>query len=470
MGSTFTPRRILYGLASIAVVALRLTACEHLVPPRPVVVARVEAGAPVAVADAGTVVRAHRHDKAVLLANGHVLMPTKDVVHDWDPFGTPAFRSASLGDAGPEHTFSFVPLGGRRFLVAKSSPAMEDENRFELWDAERLVRLTELGVYVADTAEAAFSPDGSRALLLGCKDRNGFRTCEVGVHDLATGELVHRTRIPPARLPGDVWRTEAKLGPGGRYFVLAAADAAIEVYDSATGQLRYRGEPSATQIWDRWYDPFAFLDEQHLLAIASDGRSHTHRIVDLATGKVTRITGPVSTRASALKPWISPDRRYVATLYSRPDGRSVVLVWNLVDRSTREHVIPADVCAERCDLRWAGPGTIVVTENTEEGTVQLTVDAVTGTAVMEPFRIPGPFEVFAARPVEGDFEKYGTRRWHPGNDALVSPRGARFELGQLDLGALTSAVGDRFLLNGLDYLRVLTADGRTSQILPALPP
>lgn len=41
---------------------------------------------------------------------------------------------------------------------------------------------------------------------------------------------------------------------------------------------------------------------------------------------------------------------------------------------------------------------------------------------------------------------------------------------QLDLGALSSAVGDGFLLNGLHDLRVLGWGGESSQILPALPP
>ena len=75
-----------------------------------------------------------------------------------------------------------------------------------------------------------------------------------------------------------------------------------------------------------------------------------------------------------------------------------------------------------------------------------------------------------AQPVEGDFDKYSATAWHPEGGSLVSPRGARFELAKIDLGALTSAVGDRFFIDGLHYKRVLTADGRSSEILPALPP
>lgn len=465
-------RRLRYGTAGAALVALRLTACARpFSPARTVDVMTVEAGAPVVVeaeADAGAVVRAPYHDKAVLLANGHVLMPTKDVVHDWDPYGTPAFRSASLGDAGPAHTFSFVPLGGRRFLVAKVEDEAEEKNRFELWDAERLVRLKDIGVYVADTARVEFSPEGARAVIVGCTDHDGWRTCEVGVHEVASGALVHRTKIPRSRIPEDRWPTEAKLGPGGRYFVLRSGFDPIEVFDSATGRLRYRGEERAAEIWDRWYDPYAFLDDRHLLVISGDG--HAQRIVDLATRMQVSITRPVNRREPSVKPWISPDHARVATAFLRDDGRSGVLVWSLVDRSTREYVAPAEACPTRCDLRWASNTSVVLTENTEEGTVQLTIDTAADTTVVEPFRKPMFFDAFGAQPVEGDFEKFGRQRWHPEDGDLVSPRGAHFALAQIDLRALTSAVGDRFFVNGLDYLRVLTADGRSAEVLPALPP
>ena len=470
MRLSLTPRRLSCAIVGAAVLALRLTACERLPPARTVNVKPVDAGTAVVVveADAGAVVRAPYFDKAVLLANGHVLMPTKDVVHEWDPFGTPAFRSVGLGDAGPAHTFSFVPLGGRRFLVAKVEGDAEENNRFELWDAERLVRLKDIGVYVADTARVAFSPEGTRAVILGCRDHDGWRTCEVGVHELATGDLVHRTKIPRSRLPEDRWPTEATLGPGGRFFVLRSGYDPIDVYDAASGQLRYHGEEHAAEIWDRWYDPFAFLDERHLLAISGDG--HLQRVVDLTTRMQVRIKRPVGRREPLVKPWISPDHARVATAFLRDDGQSGVLVWNLVDHTTREYLAPSEVCPERCDLRWASASTLVLTENTEEGTVQLTIDTAADTTAVEPFLTPMFFDAFGAQPVEGDFDKHGTHRWHPESGALVSPRGARFDLGRLDLGALTSAAGDRFFLNGLNYLRVLTADGRTSQILPALPP
>src|SRR6185369_2168184 len=105
------------------------------------------------------------------------------------------------------------------------------------------------------------------------------------------------------------------------------------------------------------------------------------------------------------------------------------------------------------------------------------IDAVTGSAVTEPAREPPPFDVFEAHPVLGDFDKFGRSTWHPEDrstaypkGALLTPKNVRIDLATVDMSALTSAVGDRFLFNGLRGLCLFTSDGERAELAAPPPP
>lgn len=440
------------------------------------VVASVEAGTVPAIGtDAGPAVAPH-FDHATLLANGHVLMPDKDVVHDWDPFAPVPFRKASLGDAGPAHTFTFAPLGGRSFVVAKADE--EDNVRFELWDAERLVVIRSLGAaYAAEDPIVEFSEDGRRLMLLACAaPRNGKRTCEVGVHDLADGALVHRTKIPP--LAVDRERVVGRISRTGKYFALSCEGMRTLAYDAETGREVYRNpDPVQAAIDDETRSEifhFAFVDDRRLLTASPNGGV---RLTDLATGRAmtrfaSRAGGAGDDDSRVL---IAPNRDRVATEITRRDGTFGVALFAFDVGSGHDLAVPRQVCPATCAMRWSGPSELVLSENVTPASLQLRVDAATENAVSEPYREPPPFDVFGVHPVLGDFDEYGTTKWHPENrstkspnGALVTPKGVRIDLASIDMQALMSAVGDRFFLDGLHGVRLFTADGASAEL--AIPP
>lgn len=410
-------------------------------------------------------------DKAVLLANGHVLMPAKDVIYDWDPFAPEPLRSKSLGDAGPAHTSAFAPTGGRRFIVAKTDE--QDNVRFELWDAERLVLLEELGTYVAEDPVVDFSHDGKRVMLLACAvPRGGRRACDAGVYDLATGALVHRTHLPPFPVTGRS-RVAGRISPAGSYFALSGEEFATVAYDAESGRLAFRaGDPLEADIDDEILH-FAFVDDRRLLTVSARAGL---RLTELATGqsKTRRLDSVAG--AESLRTLVGPDRASVATELTRMDGTFGVTLFVFEDGSGRDVRVPRPVCPQFCTMRWSGPREVVLHPNDDGAEHQLRVDVDTGRAVVEPYREPPPFEVFGVHPVHGDFDRFGTTKWHPEDrsarypkGALVTPKGVRFDLATIDIDrVLTSAVADRFLLDALDGLHLLASDG-TSAVLPQAP-
>lgn len=461
-------RRLALVLGAAGLVAFRLFACgpilARLSPPA------LDAGRDAAPIDASPIDAAPtspslvlpRYDSATLLGNGHVLMPTKDIVYDWDPFGPTQLRKASLGDAGPAHTSSFVPLGGHQFVVAKADEA--DNVLFELWDAERLVPFAPLGGYVTETPFVDFSRDGKRLLIAACAKKQ----CDVGVNDLETGRLVHRTRI---RIPNDD-PVQIRISPTGAYFGVSATDVATTAYDAETGRVVYKTKGGReAMIEDEIFD-FGFVDDRHFLtANTSDGVS----ITDLATGKTITHALPWTTPDMNLRVLTGPSHDWIATELSNNSGRFSVLLL-AVDGAAHALDVPSPPCPQTCAMRWSGEHEVMLATNILPPPAEFRIDVAAGAGTIEPYHEPQPFEVFGVQPVHGDFDRFGTTKWHPENrtsafpaGALVTPRGVQIDLRSVDMEALLSASGDRFLFDGMHALQVITSDGKRAALTTRTP-
>lgn len=399
---------------------------------------------------------------ATLLGNGHVLLTERDMARDWDPFAPVPLREVRLGDAGPAHTFALTQVGGHRLVVAKSDES--DDVRFELWDADRLTFLKDLGTYVVEEPDAVFSPDGKRLLILACTSVNDpKRACEAGVYEAADGALVHRTKLPP--FPGDV-PIVGRLSHAGTYFATSAPGVAPTAYESRSGRRVFidpDDDPTVTD--DFQYGMmvhFTFIDDRRMFT-AAEGIA---RLTDLSTGKsVTRGFGRGMPRAL-----IAPDHARAALQTSRSPGFAVAL-FSFDEPSAHEMEIPDEACHGFCAMRWSGPHELTFSTNMLPAIRQYRVDAKTGRGVIEDYREP-PLLDDDAHPVRGpDFDAWGTTKWHHEGrserypkGALVTPSGVKIDLDSIDTSSVMSAAGDRFLMDGDHVLRLVDRDGHQASL------
>lgn len=409
-----------------------------------------------------------KFDNAFLLANGHVLMPEKDVVHDWDPFGPTPWRKVSLGDAGPAHTFAFAPHGGRRFVVAKAD---EEENiEYELWDAEALVPLTSLGKFKSDDPHVEFNRDLTRFIVLACEGHmKPMQVCETGVFDLATGKLVHRTKLP-AFQGGFIM--QAALSPAGTFFAVSGEHVATLAYASENGRQVFTStDPVQLEVDDEFRSQpihFAFLDDHRLLTA---GQFYGLRVTDLVTGNTKKPKMNGLSGGDRPRVVLSPDGQYMASQFMRSDSTFGVEVVGFAGGNARELPVPRAVCPGACAMNWSGPHEVVFAENSDQAKLQFRLDAAIGKGLTEPYKEPAPFDEFGVHPVWGDFDKYGKTKWHPldrsakhPKGALVTPKGVEIDMDSFETSGLNTAIGDRFFIDSVYGVTLFNADGKRADL------
>ena len=172
------------------------------------------------------------------------------------------------------------------------STGLGDQQALRLWDLKTGVELKRFTGYKHGAYRAAFSPDGTRALV------GAFDDLTVRWLDLETGREPWRFDGHAGRIHGLALSTDGKTAFSGSH------DATIRVLDTATGTERMRLPGHTGFVWAVAVSP----DGKRLV---SGGNDPTIKVWNLDSGKEVRQLRVLALRVHALA--FSPDGRRIAS-------------------------------------------------------------------------------------------------------------------------------------------------------------
>lgn len=267
--------------------------------------------------------------------------------------------------------------------------------RASIWDVRTGEKAIDLGDQGHHNDFVRFSPDGSRAAVLGLE--------QIKVWDVASREMI-------ADLPAGVSNLDLEWSPDGRLIATTGIDAVVRIFD-VESKIQVRSLPGAGgEIQDVEFGP-----DGRQLAAAWD----EIRIWDLQSPGGTEVAAYPTGRPISHAAW-TPDRRRVVTIGT--DGQ--VEVVQVIDATTGE--LLASIPSPISEIPPAGPAPppakVVVSPDgrliaaTLHGVSTLIIDAATlePLTVLEPGGTPGAFSPDSRHLIVGDSQVahvYDTETW-----------------------------------------------------------
>jgi hypothetical protein len=360
-------------------------------------------------------------------------------------------------------------VSGMSAFVVDRATGKGEAVRLELWDADKVTKLRDLEGEFEPSQTFAFSRDRSRMMAGQCvsrPDKPNALQCEGAVYQLPSGDLVHRTTFTSMEVQGYV--PTMALSPNGRFLSAESQLAPSELRDAVTGNLVLTVIDHSWGSLDESGVKLLWLDESHMLHTARSGSALTvDNVVPRPEPKQPPITLKVgrTKEESAGEPRVSPDKRRVATA-ARLDGGTELFVWDTITNDSHRHPVPRDVCIDDCDVDFADTDQVIVFSRTAPKT-NLRVNAITKEEKVEPYRpaptyVSGGFSVLSTlRASSVSFIAYARARDNapPTSIVVVTPSGARVDLGVSVTAASIAVQGDHILVSTLKSTDVVSASG-----------
>jgi hypothetical protein len=401
--------------------------------------------------------------------SGHVLFATGNGhVLDWNLNGD--LRDVDLGNTDAKNAVQRIHLasGASAFIVERG--VKDQPTHVELWDADTVKKLRDLEGTFERTQTFAYSRDRSKLMFGRCMmqpDPPSALQCDGAVYALPSGDLVHRSTFTPMAVQGYV--PTMALSPTGRFVSAESQLAPTELRDSMTGNLVLTVIDHSWGPMDEGNVKLVWLDDTHVLHTTHQGGwlTVTHMVPrpevknPPITLKVTR------TKEESLgDPRLSPDRHLVATV-AKLEGGAELVVWDTTANESHRHPVARDICVDDCQVDWLDREWIMVSSRAAKATTSFEVNANTKEEKIAPKRaVPtytsGGFSVLStlvASSTENVAYAHARDGVAPTPLVVVTPSGARVDLGVAPERASIAVQGDHILISTLKATDVISAKG-----------